>query len=141
MLGLFLNTLAADEKYPFLNTDNLTIPNQMQIFQKHKTFSQFLLHFGNLDEILNILRKEMTLIGFVFSKFRTPKTWSDKCPKSSISEDPSTTTWLTCPSTGEICNTAHLSYSLITVKSIQFENVSLTDMPNLRTDCYHTGCR
>ena len=42
ILGLLVNTLAADEKYPVLNRDNLTIPIQMQLSQKKKTFSQFL---------------------------------------------------------------------------------------------------
>ena len=32
----------------------------------------------------------MTLIDFVMSKLRTPKIWSDKCLKSPVSEDPST---------------------------------------------------
>ena len=32
----------------------------------------------------------MTLIDFVFPKLQTPKTWSDKCLKSPVSEDPST---------------------------------------------------
>ena len=41
ILGLLVNTLAADEKYPVLNRDNLTIPVQMQLSQKEKTFSQF----------------------------------------------------------------------------------------------------
>ena len=40
ILGLLVNTLAADEKYPVLNRDNLTIPIQMQLSQKQKTFSQ-----------------------------------------------------------------------------------------------------
>ena len=31
--------MAADEKYPVLNRDNLTIPIQMQLSQKQKTFS------------------------------------------------------------------------------------------------------
>ena len=39
-LGLLVNTLATDEKYPLLNRDNLTIPIQMQLSQKQKTFSQ-----------------------------------------------------------------------------------------------------
>ena len=39
MLGPYLNTLAADEKYPVLNRDNLTIPIQMQLSEKQKTFS------------------------------------------------------------------------------------------------------
>ena len=38
---LLFNTLAADEKYPVLNRDNLTLPIQMQLFQKQETFSKF----------------------------------------------------------------------------------------------------
>ena len=45
VLGLLVNTLAADEKYPVLNRDNLTIPIQMQLSQKQKTFSQFFAAF------------------------------------------------------------------------------------------------
>ena len=45
ILGLLVNTLAADEKYPVLNRDNLTIPIQMQLSQKKKTFSQFFAAF------------------------------------------------------------------------------------------------
>ena len=45
ILGLLVNTLAADEKYPVLNTDNLTIPIQMQLSQKQKTFSEFFAAF------------------------------------------------------------------------------------------------
>ena len=41
ILGLLVNTLAADEMYPVLNRDNFTIPIQMQLSQKQKTFSQF----------------------------------------------------------------------------------------------------
>ena len=44
-LGLLVNTLAADEKYPVLHRDNLTIPIQMQLSHKQDTFPQFLLHF------------------------------------------------------------------------------------------------
>ena len=45
VLGLLVNTLAADEKYPVLNRDNLTIPMQMQLSQKQKSFSQFFAQF------------------------------------------------------------------------------------------------
>ena len=40
-LGTAYYTLPTDEKYPLLNTENLTIPIQMQLSQKKKTFSQF----------------------------------------------------------------------------------------------------
>ena len=42
---LLVNTLATDEKYPVLNRDNLTIPIQMQLSQKQKTFSEFFAAF------------------------------------------------------------------------------------------------
>ena len=40
ILGLLVNILAADEKYPVLNRENLTIPVHMQLFEKQKTFCQ-----------------------------------------------------------------------------------------------------
>ena len=39
----------------------------------------------------------MTLRDFLFSKSRTPKTWSDKCLKSPVSEEPSTNNMLKAP--------------------------------------------
>ena len=45
ILGLIIKTLRADEMYPVLNRDNLTIPIQMQLSQKQKTFSQFFAAF------------------------------------------------------------------------------------------------
>ena len=45
ILGLLANTFAADEKYPVLNRDNLTISIQIQLSQKQKTFSQFFAVF------------------------------------------------------------------------------------------------
>ena len=41
ILGLLVNTLAADEKYPVLNRENLTIPIQMQIPKKKNCFWKF----------------------------------------------------------------------------------------------------
>ena len=51
ILGLLLNILATDENYLVLHRDNLTIPTQMQLSQKRKTFSQFSAAF--LKSILN----------------------------------------------------------------------------------------
>ena len=45
VLGLLVNTLAADEKYPVLNRDNLTIPIDMQLSEKQKSFSHFFAAF------------------------------------------------------------------------------------------------
>ena len=55
-LGLLVNTLAADEKYPVLVRYNLTIPIQIQLSQKQKTFSKnfdgFLKFRGNFEIFL-----------------------------------------------------------------------------------------
>ena len=70
---LLVTTLTANEKYPVLNRDNLTIPFQIQLSRNTKSFVIILLHLWNLDEILNILTKKMMVIDFVISKLRTPK--------------------------------------------------------------------
>ena len=44
-LGLLINTLAVYEKHPVLNRDNLTIPIQMHLSQKQKTFSRSFVAF------------------------------------------------------------------------------------------------
>ena len=53
IFGQLVNTLPADQKYSVLNRDNLTIPSQMQLSQKQKTFSQiftgFLKSRGNFE--------------------------------------------------------------------------------------------
>ena len=41
IVGLFVNTLAADGKYSLLNIDNLTQPIQMQLSKKQKSLSKF----------------------------------------------------------------------------------------------------
>ena len=71
----------------------------------------------------------MTHIDFTFPKLRTPKTSLDKCLRSLVSEDMSTS------NTVQICTTEPLSYILITAKGIELEKVSLIDMPNLGTAC------
>ena len=48
ILGLLVNTLAANEKYPFLNRDNLMIPIEMQLSQKQKTIFPFFTVFFSI---------------------------------------------------------------------------------------------
>ena len=60
MLGLFVNTLTADDKYSRKNWENFPQQIQMQISQTLKTFSGFLIdflkstsnseHFGKKDK-------------------------------------------------------------------------------------------
>ena len=45
----------------------------MQLSQKKKVFLIFFLHFKNLDLILNVLKKKMTLTADVFLNLWTPK--------------------------------------------------------------------
>ena len=45
ILGLLVNTLAADGKYLVIDRDNLKIPVQMQSSHKKKTFSEFFVAF------------------------------------------------------------------------------------------------
>ena len=51
ILRLFAKTLTVDDKHYLLNRDNLTQPVQMQLYQKQKTFSEFLFAF--LKSIFN----------------------------------------------------------------------------------------
>ena len=79
--------MPVDEKYPVLNRDNLTIPIQMQLSQKQKTFYQFFPGFLKSKLNFKYFGQKMTLIDFLFSKLQTAKTYPDKCLKSPVSED------------------------------------------------------
>ena len=74
ILVLPVHTLAADEKYPVLNRDNLKIAIQMQLSRKQKTFSPFYPAFLKSCWNFENFEKKMTLTAFVFSKLWTPKT-------------------------------------------------------------------
>ena len=52
MLWLFVTTLTVDEKHYLLNRDNLREPIQIQLYQKKKTFTDFIFAF--LKFILNV---------------------------------------------------------------------------------------
>ena len=57
ILGLLVNTMAADKTYIVLDRVNLTIPIQMELSQKKKTFSAFFTAF--LKSILNFEHFEL----------------------------------------------------------------------------------
>ena len=71
MLGLSVNMLTADDKYSLLKRENLLQHLQMQLSQKEKTVLNFFFHFRNLDWILNIFKKKMTLIADAFLNLYT----------------------------------------------------------------------
>ena len=82
ILGLLLNTLDADDKYPVLNKDNLTIPIQMQLPQKQNSFSQFLPQFLKSSLNFKIVSKKITLIDLLFPKLWPQKTWLEMSKNS-----------------------------------------------------------
>ena len=73
ILTLFANTLIVDEKHYLLNTDNLTEPIQMQLYQKQKSFPEFFFAFSK--SILNFKHspKKMTLIDIALTEIPAPK--------------------------------------------------------------------
>ena len=96
-LGLFVNTLATDEKSPVLTRDKLTIPIQMQWSQKQKTFPQFSAAFLKFKLNFKYFEKKVSRMVFVFPKLRTPKAWSDKSLKTPVSPNPSTSNMVNIP--------------------------------------------
>ena len=135
ILGLLLNTLTGDEKYPRLKIDTLMIPIQMQLSQKQKSFSQFFPTFLKSTLISKYFHKKMTLIDFVISKLRTPKTRSDKCLKSPVPEDPSASNMVNVP---KRCWNLHHSTFILFIDhcEVKWVGKSLSySHPNLGTAC------
>ena len=63
ILSHFVNTLTTDDKYSSRNIQNLTQQLQTTMSQKKKKLSiEFLLHMSNLEEVLTILSKKMSLL-------------------------------------------------------------------------------
>ena len=73
VLTMFVNILTADDKHFLVNRDNLRQPINTQLSQKKNYFMNLFLQFWNLNKILKIFKKKMTLMADVFAKLRTPK--------------------------------------------------------------------
>ena len=63
------------------------------------------------------------------------KTWLDKCLKSLVSEDPSTSNMVNGSKNCSNLNGSTFIIFLITMKAIQLKKVSLSDALNIRTVC------
>ena len=64
ILGLFVNPLTADDKYSLLNRNNFLQDIQMQLcnyFEIKKYFLNFFVRSWNLDNILKIFPKRMSI--------------------------------------------------------------------------------
>ena len=73
ILGVFVNTLTADAKYPVQDCQNFLLPIQMNSPKNEKLFPNFSFHFWHLHQMLNILKKRMILIANIFPKLQTVK--------------------------------------------------------------------
>ena len=73
ILGAFVKTLTADGKYLIQDGEDLELPIQMQLSQNEKHFLNFLFHFMNLHQMLNILIEKMIVRANVFPNLHTVK--------------------------------------------------------------------
>ena len=62
MFRVFVNTLTPDVDYSHRNMQIFLQQLQNPFFQKTKTFFDFLLHFWNVHEIYNILKKKKSIL-------------------------------------------------------------------------------
>ena len=65
--------MTPDEKYSLLNRGNLTQPFQMHSSQIEKGFCQLFGAFFKSTSNFEHFQKKITLIGYVFPKWKTPK--------------------------------------------------------------------
>ena len=82
----------------------------MQLSMKQKTFFKLFAAFFKAALIFENFETKATLIDFVFPNIRTPKTWLDKCLKSFVSEDISTSNMVNGPKN---CSNLHDSTFII----------------------------
>ena len=58
ILGLFVNTLTADDKYSLGKGENLRQPIEMQLSKKQETFSEFFVAFLKFRSSFEIFEKK-----------------------------------------------------------------------------------
>ena len=71
-LGLFINTLTAEDKHFLCNGENSPQPIQIQLSKRQKTFSQFFTEFLKFIFSFKYF-EEMTIIAYVLPKLKTAK--------------------------------------------------------------------
>ena len=70
---LFVNSLTPDVKYSRRNMRTFWQQFQTPLSQKRKTFFDFVLHFWNVHEIENILKKKKSILAQLLPKLLHPK--------------------------------------------------------------------
>ena len=88
-LGLLVKILAADEKYPVLNRDNLMRPIQMQLSQKQKLFSELLAEFLKCSLSFRYFERKYDPHRFCISKITASENVVGEMPKKSYFRGPS----------------------------------------------------
>ena len=88
-LRLFVNTVSPVGKCCLPNRANFMTPIHRQLSLKLKNFCSFILHFWNFGSILDIFRKKMALIAYLFLRLRPAKSVVTYMCKSSPSDYPS----------------------------------------------------
>ena len=68
ILTPFGNTLTHNDKYSLGNREILKKPIEIEVSEELKVFSHFLLEFISLHLIFKILKKNISLIHYVFPK-------------------------------------------------------------------------
>ena len=70
ILGQLVNALGANDKYLFLNRDNLAIPIQMQLSKKQNSFSEFVAAFSKCTINFEHFEKKVDPHGFCLSEIK-----------------------------------------------------------------------
>ena len=73
VIGVFVNTLTADYKYPVRYCENLPFPNKMQLSKKRKTFCHFFVPLMESTWNFKHLKKKKVAIANAFRKLQTAK--------------------------------------------------------------------
>ena len=68
-----VNILTTGDKCSFVNRDNLTQHNQMQLSKKRKPFSEFFSAFLKTRLNFEHFHRKLTLIAYIFPELPIPK--------------------------------------------------------------------
>ena len=97
ILGLFRNTLTANDNYPVGDSRNLLSPIQMQLSLKPKFFDPFLESTSNFTHFEKMWKKRWSPYLLYFEISRMWKTWLDHSLKNTVKDYPLTVNMLKGP--------------------------------------------
>ena len=135
--------MTANCKDSLHNRKNLRQPIQMQLSKKQKSFSHifFWLHFWNLYQVLNSLKKRWPSELIFFRNYRLRETWLDNCLKSPVLQRSLTVDMLKGPKNFLKLNGNTFIISFHHSEKMELGNVSLSYMWSLRPLCKHIVCQ